>query len=96
VAETPDLRFSGSANAVGNLTVSLDLSSFTLATDGTCAGVPLGAPYSLTLVRADDEPAAVDRCATLGLDDGVGQVAAEYPGFPADAWVCNPAPLEGA
>lgn len=93
-SETPDLRFSGSENVRGNLTVSLDLATFTLADDGTCAGVPLGAPNSLTLVRADDQQAAVDRCATLGLDNGVGQIRAEYPGFPADAWVCNPAPLD--
>jgi len=93
---TPDLRFSGSENVRGNLTVSLDLTSFTLADDGTCAGVPLGAPNSLTLVRAADEPAAVDRCATLGLEDGVGQIQSEYPGFPADAWVCNPSLVDGA
>ncbi len=94
VADSPDLRFNGTANAADNLTVSLDLSSFALSTDGTCAGLPLGAPYALSLVRAADSAAAEARCVTLGLDNGVGQIQSEYPTFPADAWVCNPAPAD--
>lgn len=90
VADAPDFRFSGVANVAGNLTVSLDISTFTLSTDGTCAGVPLGAPYSFSLVRAADATAAGVACTALGLSDGVGQIQADYPGFPADAWVCNP------
>jgi hypothetical protein len=90
--DAPDFRFSGTPNVPGNLTVAIDISTFTLSTDGTCSGLPLGEPYSFTLVRAADEAAAEVRCATLGLDSGVGQIAADYPSFPADAWVCNPPP----
>lgn len=90
VADAPDVRFNGVANAEGNLTVSLDISTFTLSTDGTCAGVPLGDPYTLTLVRAADETAAVAACSTLGLENGVGQADSEYPALPSDAWICNP------
>jgi hypothetical protein len=25
-----------------------------------------------------------------GLSNGVGRIQADYPAFPADAWVCNP------
>lgn len=94
VADAPDFRFSGTPNVPGNLTVAIDISTFTLSTDGTCSGLPLGEPYSFTLVRADDAPAAELRCSTLGLDNGVGQIAADYPSFPADAWVCNPPPVD--
>jgi hypothetical protein len=90
VADAPDVRFSGTPNAAGNLTVSLDISSFTLSTDGTCAGVPLGSPYTLTLVRAADETAALAACTAAGQNDGAGQAQSEYPSFPADAWICNP------
>jgi hypothetical protein len=90
VADAPDFRFSGTPNVPGNLTVAIDISTFTLSTDGTCSGLPLGEPYSFTLVRAADDAAAALRCSTLGLDNGVGEVSADYPSFPADAWVCNP------
>lgn len=90
VADAPDFRFNGTPNVRGNLTVSIDISSFALSTDGTCSGLPLGEPYSFTLVRAADETAALTLCTTLGQDNGVGQIAADYPSFPADAWVCNP------
>lgn len=88
--EAPDLRFNGAANTVDNLTVSLDIATFTLSGNGTCTGIPLEAPYAFTLVRADDELAAQGRCTTLGFDQGVGQLMDDYPGFPAQAWVCNP------
>jgi hypothetical protein len=93
-AGIPDLKYSGTPDVVGNLTASVDPSTFALSTDGTCAGVELGAPNTFTLVRAADAAAAELRCATLGLDDGVSQVNAEYPAFPADAWVCNPVAAE--
>lgn len=90
VADAPDFRFNGTQNAKGNLTVSIDLSDFSLSTDGSCAGVPLGDPYRFTLVRAADAAAAEIRCTTLGLDSGVGAIGQDYPSFPDDAWVCNP------
>lgn len=86
----PDLRYSGTPNVVGNLTASVDPSTFALSANGTCAGVALDAPNNFTLVRAADATAASSTCSTLGLSNGVSQVNAEYPGFPADAWVCNP------
>ncbi len=89
-ADAPDFRFNGTPNAEGNLTVSLDISTFTLSTDGTCSGVPLGAPYTLTLVKAADETAAIVACTALGHDNGAGQGQLDYPAFPADAWICNP------
>ncbi len=92
-ADAPDLRFSGSANRNGNLTVSLDLSTFTLSDDGTCSGVPLGEPNTMTLVRAGDEAEATADCVALGYSNGVGQIELQYPAFPSDAWVCNPPPL---
>jgi hypothetical protein len=88
--DAPDLRFSGVADAPGNLTVAMDITSFSLSSNGTCAGVPLGAPYTLTLVRADSQVAADAKCVTLGLENGSGQAQLEYPGMAADAWVCNP------
>jgi hypothetical protein len=89
-ADAPDLRFSGTADAKGNLTVSLDIATFSLSTDGSCAGVPLGDPYTLTLVRGASEGSAAATCALLGLNNGVGPAATEYPSLPADAWICNP------
>ena len=76
--------------AKGNLTVSLDIATFTLSTNGTLCGRPAGRP-----VHADPRPwrqrgSAAARCATLGLDNGVGPAATEYPSLPADAWICNP------
>jgi hypothetical protein len=93
-ADIPDLNYSGTPNVVGNLSASVDPSTFALSTNGTCAGVPLGAPNNFTLVRAADAAAAAGACTTLGLDNGVSQVNAEYPAFPADAWVCNPVAAE--
>jgi hypothetical protein len=90
--DAPDVRFNGVANAKGNLSVSLDIATFTLSTDGTCSGVPLGDPYTLTLVRGAGETTAAATCTSLGLDNGVGPARTEYPGFPADAWICNPPP----
>lgn len=91
VADAPDLRYSGTQDTVGNLTVALDIADFTLSEDGTCAGIPLGEPYTFTLVRAADQAAAEALCDSLGQVDGAGQIASDYPAFPADAWVCNPA-----
>jgi hypothetical protein len=91
-ADAPDLLFSGVADSVGNLNATLLVPQFTVSSNGTCAGVPLNGEYSLTLVRADDEDAAEIRCVSLGLAAGAGQINQDYPGFPADAWVCNPEP----
>jgi len=90
VADAPDLTYSGVADSVGNLNASLQVPQLTLSSDGSCAGVALTGEYSLTLVRATDEAAAEVRCVSLGLAAGAGQIISEYPGFPADAWVCNP------
>jgi len=89
-AGAPDFRFNGVANSVDNMTAALDLATFTLSSNGTCAGVPLTAPYAFTVVRASDETAATVACTSLGLSAGAGQLQIDYPGFPADAWVCNP------
>lgn len=88
--DAPDVRFSGVADVAGNLTVSLDIATFSLSTDGTCSGVPLADPYRLSMVRAADETAAATKCVALGLNDGAGQAQLEYPTLPADAWICNP------
>lgn len=74
------------------------LTSFSLSTNGTCSGVPLGAPNALTLARAADAADGDAGCASLGIEDGVGQIQiqTEYPGFPADVWVCNPSLVDGA
>lgn len=93
---SPDLRYSGTPNARGNLTVAFNLTTFDLSSDGTCNGVALGEPYTFSLVRADDAGAAEVRCATLNLNDGVEQINSEYAAFPADAWVCNPPAPEAA
>ncbi len=93
VEDAPDFRFSGVPGAVGNLTVGLDISDFSLSDDGTCSGIQLGDPYRFTLVRAVDEPQAAAQCASLGQAPGAGQISQDYPGFPADGWVCNPPPL---
>jgi hypothetical protein len=90
-AGSPDLRFNGTPGVVNNLTASLEVPAMTISTNGTCSGVALGAPYALTVVRASTEGAAVTSCVALGLGSGVGQLKTEYPGFPVDAWVCNPA-----
>jgi hypothetical protein len=90
VADAPDLSYNGVADSLGNLKATLQVPGFTLSTDGSCAGVPLTGEYALTLVRAADEDAAELRCVGLGLAAGAGQIISEYPGFPADAWVCNP------
>lgn len=90
VADAPDFRFSGTPNTKDNLTVALDVATLSLSTNGSCAGVPLGAPYAFTLVRAADEPAAQTLCAAAGLQQGAAQISSDYPSFPADAWVCNP------
>jgi hypothetical protein len=92
VADAPDFRFNGVPNQRNNLLVSLDISTFTLSTDGTCAGVQLSDPYAFTLVRATSEGAAAATCEGLGLAAGAGQIQADYPEFPADGWVCNPPP----
>lgn len=91
VADAPDFSYSGTQDTVGNLTVALDLATFTLSDDGTCAGIPLGEPYTFTLVQAADQATAETVCTSLGQTEGAGQIADDYPGFPADAWVCNPA-----
>lgn len=90
VADAPDLTYNGVADSVGNLHASLQVPQLTLSSDGSCSGVALTGEYSLTLVRAADEAAAEVRCVGLGLAAGAGQIISEYPGFPADAWVCNP------
>ena len=89
-AGAPDFRFDGVANSVNNMTAALDLASFTLSSNGTCAGVPLTAPYAFTLVQAAGETAATVACTSLGLSAGAGQLQLDYPSFPVDAWVCNP------
>ena len=90
VVGAPDFAFNGTPNAAGNLTVALDIATLTLSENGTCAGIPLAAPYSFTLVRATGDLAAGAICSGLGLGAGVGQIQSDYPAFPADAWVCNP------
>ncbi len=90
VADAPDFFFTGSPNNAGNLRVRLDIATFTLSTNGSCAGIELGAPYTFTLVRAADQAAADTACSTLGLDDGAGPIGQDYPAIPADGWVCNP------
>jgi hypothetical protein len=90
VAEAPDLSYSGVVDSVGNLKATLLVPGLTLSSDGSCAGVPLTGEYALTLVRAADEAAAELKCVGLGLSDGAGQIISDYPGFPVDAWVCNP------
>jgi hypothetical protein len=89
---TPDLRFSGSPGVVDNLTASIleIIPAVTISSNGTCSGIPLGAPYALTVVRASSEGSALTTCIALGLGAGVGQMNLEYPAFPADAWICNP------
>lgn len=88
---SPDLRFNGTPGVVDNLTASVEVPSLNISSNGTCSGVALGAPYALTVVRATTETSAVTACVSLGLGSGVGQLRTEYPAFPADAWVCNPA-----
>ncbi len=88
-ADIPDLRYSGVPNSVGNLTAAWDLATFTLVTNGTCAGIPLTGDYAFTMVRAASESAAVTACAGLGQGAGAAQMQPEYPSLPADAWVCN-------
>lgn len=90
VVGAPDFAFNGTPNAIGNLTVALDIASLSLSENGTCAGIPLAAPYTFTLVRASGDLAAGAICAGLGLGNGVGQIQSDYPAFPVDAWVCNP------
>jgi hypothetical protein len=90
VVGAPDFAFNGSPNVKGNLTVALDIATLSLSENGSCAGIPLAAPYAFTLVRANGELAAGATCSGLGLGDGVGQIQSDYPAFPADAWVCNP------
>ncbi len=90
VVGAPDFAFSGTPNVKGNLTVALDIATLSLSENGSCAGIPLAAPYAFTLVRANGELAAGATCSGLGLGDGVGQIQSDYPAFPADAWVCNP------
>jgi hypothetical protein len=92
VADAPDFRFNGVPNQKNNLLVSIDIATFTLSTDGSCAGIQLADPYAFTLVRATSESAAAALCESLGLPAGAGQIQAEYPDFPADGWVCNPPP----
>jgi hypothetical protein len=89
-AGAPDFAFSGTPNVKGNLTVALDIATLSLSENGSCAGIPLAAPYAFTLVRATGELAAGATCSGLGLGDGVGQIQSDYPAFPDDAWVCNP------
>jgi len=95
-ADAPDFRFNGVANSVDNLTAALDLATFSLSSNGSCAGIPLTAPYAFTVVRATSDLAATVACTSLGLPDGAGQLQIDYPGFPADAWVCNPAEADPA
>ena len=90
VVGAPDFAYNGTPNAAGNLTVALDIATLSLSENGSCAGIPLAAPYAFTLVRANGDLAAGAICSGLGLGDGVGQIQSDYPAFPADAWVCNP------
>lgn len=89
-AGAPDFRFSGVANSLNNLTASLDLATFNLSANGSCSGLPLTTPYAFTVVRASSVEAAAATCTSLGLSAGAGQLQLDYPGFPVDAWVCNP------
>ncbi|MEI7885822.1 MAG: hypothetical protein WCJ04_00365 [Actinomycetes bacterium] len=90
VVGAPDFAFTGTPNVAGNLTVALDIATLTLSENGSCAGIPLAAPYTFTLVRGSGNLAAGAICAGLGFGNGVGQIQSDYPAFPADAWVCNP------
>jgi hypothetical protein len=87
-ADVPDLRYSGTPNVAGNLTAAWDLASFTLVTDGSCAGIPLTGQYAFTMVRASSEPLALTTCSSLGQGAAASQMQSEYPLLPADAWVC--------